>query len=1247
MMGSAGGSSYTPSGTPSDARGPCVMSSCWLGFLVFCCSAMLACSAPKAAWHPDADPGETAQWARDHLSDPDLAAEARRQLAWLCLLWSEGCPAAVQELAPRSARSEAATARPSEPAISSEAALVGAWLADGTLHGAAAARLWVQAAEVLLPLGSDGDRAATQALWRAVHHGESAPPLWSDAGPTDPGAQRLLGQGAAAQRVLRSIALARLGLGVGQLPSDLTIAQQTQPWSRRLMTGLEALAKGDPGAPPPAWNAQTAVALPVDVSAGGTARLALAVESPGILRLQVRWRGGGALVLGVRGERPLLAWLDGARLDLAEPGLAAAAKTLSDQGHQLDLLVAASADGDPLWLSWLADDAALASRRPQPPPPGMDPSPELEQVLHSTYLLLAEPASQGLTWWQQRFPKALLPSLRALFAGTTPQGGAAVDQVRAAWPLHGQALLMEAERHLESGNPQAAMEQLDLLQEPVGAKTAAMRARDIAHPPSLVLPSLALRRVRARALQQLGLADLGRLVLADEQPRSCAERKAVWETALEFGYRPLLRSWAPTTSASDCPQLWLTAAQLFQSAGESAKASHALDQALARPALARQARQRLLQSAALAGQAPPQGPAWLVDVAQDQWQAAQQAWLARDFRSAETALGNLVAAPGPTLAQRQQALRAGAPPPWTPWLRDGAKIAAEADDPQLVHGARLAWLLDQEFVVLLPGGGAIRRVHQVLRVLADDAAEAVGEVRVAQGADLELARTLLADGTALPPADTADKETVSLRGVQAGTAVEYAQVAYVAPEDPATGATRLDPFLLQAYDGPIRESELVVLVPDGVTATLEGSPSAPAANVKRVGPFTAYTYRALQVPRARMEQRAARPELALASVRLSAQADMRSILEPWQEALAAMIQKPSEMLLTWQQQAGLVPDGPRRWQALAQRIGFHVKQQHEGGIPGSAAAALEHRQGDRAALFYTLARRLGADACLVRVRPLAREPAGLIADPIDWGMELVMIRMPGRALWYDPGLEGGMLDHVRAGLRGRPGLLVGCQTAPEQLTVTVPRLGDGLDIRDIRADLLWSVDGAVTGRVQETLHGAVAALIRQHLATTPVAERDALVADLAGSAFPGLKLSWLEASGLDVENGPLVMRYSVAGQPSAQRQTSLDLGLYPAELGKTYAGLPQRRSALLLGYATDLRVQLRVHSPGKPILPVGSLKAHHRFVQTERTASPLPDGLQLEYHLAVTPGVVAPDDYPAAAEALRAVDTAEQLRLSR
>ena len=1224
-----------------------------LGVFAIAAAAAVACSAPRAAWRTDADPQETADWVRDHWTDPDQAAEARRQQAWLCLLWGRDCPLAAQ------------TAQGGETPVDQtemlelEAALVGGWLGDAAAGDAAAAGHpamvnraaagWLRAAKALQPFGVEGDRAATVALRRALQRAA----LSDRPAVVDPA---LTQRGAADQRVARALALAAADSpqSGSRLPAQLRAAQQIEPWSRRIVTGLDRATAAPFAAQPPEFAAGGALELPLEGTESGAARLALAVGRPGVAQVQLRWHGGGRALLGLGAERPLLAWLDGRRLGAGPEKTLAAPVELSGGPHVLDVLVAAAADGDPLGVVWLSADApATAPANPAQRPAAADVPPELQVVLDQTAALLAEPMAATLQWWQQHFPKAILPALRGLFAGAAAQEGEAVDQVRAVWPEHAAALLLDAHRHLDAGNPQAALEQLDLLRpRKLRGEGPGQVGLSISE-----LPSMQARLARIQALQQLGLGDLALAELRRERPHRCDQRGAVWQVALDAGHRSALRQLAADARADDCPELWLSAARLWQAADQQARAGAALQQALLRPASARQAQLRLEQNAALHGWPAPAQAQWHSDPGQAAWLRAQKAWLARDSAAADEALAALVGAKGPSLSQRQQALRAGAPAPWTRWQRDGAALAAEADDPSWASGARLAWLLDQEVVVLLPGGGAIRRVHQVLRVLTDEAAEAVGEVRVAQGADLEMARTLLADGSALAPADTADKETISLRGVEAGTAVEYAQVAYVEPEDEATGATRMDPFLFQAFDGPVRLSELVVLVPAGVTVTLDASARAPAAQVQQVGDFTVYTYRATQIPQARQEPRAARPETSLASVRLSAQASLSSLVEPWQEALQAGVRAAALPLQSWRDSLIRIPAGELRWRELALRVAQQVQQQHDGGLPGSAARALEQRQGDRAAVFYAAAVALGADACLVRVRPLAREPEALAADPLDWPMELVELPGPGGSQWFDPGLEGGLLNHVRAGLRGRTGLRIGCALAAEQRRVQVPALGEGQDTRMITGDIHWEADGSVRAEIAETLGGAMAALVRQLLMAAGPAERDTLIADLAGSAFPGLKLHSLAIDGLQA-SGPLVVRYVASGPASPQRLNTLDLGLMPAELGKGYAGLPQRSTALLLGYASELQVQWRIHSPGRPIQPVATLKAQHPLVQLLRRAAPLnakatapawqpSESLQLDYQLHVTPGVVAPGDYPALAETLRQVDLAEQLRLSR
>ncbi|MBM4346363.1 MAG: hypothetical protein FJ100_23555, partial [Deltaproteobacteria bacterium] len=96
--------------------------------------ATLSCSGP-AAWHRDADLDRLAVELPAHLSDPERAAEARRQLAWLCLLHDRACPQAF-----------AAVGEGDASGADQEAALLHALLRDGHPDAARSARAWLDAA---------------------------------------------------------------------------------------------------------------------------------------------------------------------------------------------------------------------------------------------------------------------------------------------------------------------------------------------------------------------------------------------------------------------------------------------------------------------------------------------------------------------------------------------------------------------------------------------------------------------------------------------------------------------------------------------------------------------------------------------------------------------------------------------------------------------------------------------------------------------------------------------------------------------------------------------------------------------------------------------------------------------------------------------------------------------------------------------------------------------------------------------
>lgn len=1178
---------------------------------------LCACSGPQLPWQPGIDVDRAEEQAMARWRDPATQNEGQALLGWMCLLHGRSCGLALDQ------RDTGATTL--------EQAVRAALLTDGQQKPEESASRWLDVAHIALHRSSrdpSADALASRAVERVCRLLQASPDAVQ--GLLDRrGAEvdRLLRHGSAVQRMKRAVALAAVG-AVRDRPesaedAELVVQFQERPLSRRLLTGVSAVVHL------PEWVTATAVALPpLAAQRGPAAGYALVARHPGIYHVQATWHSQVPVTMGLVSERPARIWLDGVPAS-AEPAKEQAVQAgIQQRAHVLDLVIPVANDGEVLWLQPLRQDqeSPSAEMPAEAVPPGLD----------RAFAALATADSKAradLTAW---FPKAVLPALADVLLGN--QAGEAVDRVLALLPSQTDAMLADAARHLESGNAQLALRHVETPDPSVdSARPGASSDRVDRH------------MLRGRALAALGLTDLA--ASAAEAAAAAAGRhcptwvKAV-ELATDVGHKPTLRRMmAGQVPCGTGEHAQIIASALF-AAGQHQRAEAWLAAALRQPAVASSAWQRLLAASALTATQPPKPPAYAADPSAELWNSYQMSAVANDEAAAQAALQSLLVGDHGSTPLRQRSLQAGATPPWTAFVRDGAVLAAQADDPAWAGAVRTAWLLDQEVVVLLPGGGAVRRVHQVVRVVAADAADDVGEVRVAQGADLEFARTILPDGSVVAPADTADKETISLRAVEAGTAIEYAQVVFVEPEDPATGATRLDPFTLQAADGPTRLSEYVVLVPDGISAAFRPSVTAPTAEVRKVGAWTAHIFRTSNRPRARIEPKAVRPELQLPSVQVTGQGSLTAAVEPWDERLESAAREESPALDSWLDLLRTRPDGVQRWQFAAQRLARNVVQSHDGGLSGSPSVALNQQKGDRAAVFYALARRIGVPACVVRVRPLSRDPPLDPPDPVDFGLQLVRIQLPDGEHWYDPGLEGGLLDHIRSGLRGRPGLLTGCGR-PDPRQVVVPSLGQDQDRRVINGTLLWAADGKVEGAFAEHLTGAVAAWVRQYLTTAPEAERNALFVELGKGLLAGAQIQVSEIVGLSNLGGPLELKWTLKAPAAAQRVSTLSLGLFPSELGKEFAVLPSRTMPLLFGYGQDLQLTLSIVSPARPVRPPADLDGRDRLLSWSRRAASQAGGLTLQWSLAATPGVVAADAYQDFAKAARGADAAEIIRLER
>ncbi len=1194
------------------------------------------CSASWTALDADVD----AARLDEHLATRPADTANFIQTAWLCVLHGRGCDRVTQPTPMWQPQPDGALEAQLARALATDGLgpvtpRLDAWLALADLaasafvqHGDRADRLLSLAVERLGPLAA---RDYALVSTRLAQRGESVQ-HWLDVGTTAERWRR--------ERALASWLAAPSPHGA-QRPLAMTVALAAEPLSRRLFTGLDRL----PDALPTPANLRP---LPSPTQVGDP--YALPARDAGVYRLQAQFAvtDRAPLLLRVEFAKPVRVWCDGRPLTRVEP--TAREETWLDLppgAHTLDLAVPIGQNGQPLALALLPGD------RTAQPPPQVTWHATLEVVLDA----LREPTSAAMTQLTQRFPHELLQADAAVQRADTRETealptSAVVDALLAHWPKHVDAQLMRAMYTRESGQAQLAWQSLQGLEEPPPPADVAVSVVATAPRSDLLLE-------RAMTYQALGLPDMAASsaeAAVQQQPLDCRILTRALGVGEDTLNRPLTRRLLAQPVLCPRERLARAFAQSMVGRLDDALATLLLEQA--EPAHAREAAGLARLLAQTLHKPLPPRPLWGEDRQADHWQTAQEAELRHDQTATQAALHHLLTAPGLPMEARQKAIQAGVQPIWQPFVRDGEQIAQVEVTDAFANGSATVWMLDQEIVQLLPDGGAIRRVHQVVRVREAAAADSVGEIRVAEGADLELARTILPDGSLVLPAETDDKETISLRAVAAGTTVEFAQIAYEPADDPATGATRLPLFHMQSTEAPVQLSEYIVLVPQGVPFHLDASSAAGAPVVKPMGAFTAYVFSRAALPRVRNEPRAVRPERVLPTVRALARPGLEPVIEPWNEALAAYVQSQDPALRAWGAALTQVPESFTRWQKLASRLALTVQHAHEGGSPGRPETALTEGKGDRASTFYTLARQAGADACLVRVWPMARLPADdpltpqAPVDPDDYGLEVVRLRvtLPHAAttteIWYDPAQEGGRLDHVRAGLRGRQGLLCGCATPPNDPRVTIPKLGAGADRRVIDVSLDWAEDGHLIGIVHEELYGAMAASVRSFLRGNGANDQQ-LAKELAEGAFDGAAVQLLRIDGLAGDDA-VTLAYEVTLAADRERADALDLDLWAEQLVQSYAQLPSRTTPLLFSHTLDLDVTLRVVPRGGAVheLPL-DVVVDAASLHYQRRARREGDAVVVKRHLVSEPAIVAPDAYGDFAQSLRAIDAADHVRLRR
>lgn len=1255
------------------------------------------CSAPMRLDSATLDVRARAAAAGAATADPRTRALGHLELAWLCLLHDHGC-------AQLPAHADAAVAGAPDMDL---AQLTRALGLQGTADVGRRARAWLDLAWWSAHAARPSSRAlgplAVLAAARlgSLDHASTVAALRDGVVAID----AVVAQASPLERWRLRAALDGL-LDVATVPSlaaddavrpEIAVRASLQPLSRRAFSGLQLLpaawAVPDDLVPLAAGTtsmsssaaAQVSPRLGADAGTAAVARrrddrVGLPPVEPGIWPLEARATlPAGRWALVVEAPRAMRLRLQlgdaAAAAHTLEPGLqlvalgseAVASGTamridvaMSRVGDEASLLLALTRLEGETTQGRAPDTAATAASSPEPP-----------AAVASTGRPVWADAAIALTASLLRGEVRRAPATPTL--GPQARALSALAGWEATWAAGPDAALLDRLLDLRDDHVDARVRRARLAREEGQASLARSLLTPLRHRLDAGDRSLAgradLRLELGWTAISDGLGDLGAaaaLAAVQSQPADCQVLRAALElvgTTLERGATRRLLA-----HARRCPQHVLELADAAAGVGDVGLARSLLLQARRSAPLRARADDRLASLDAIASLIPTEGAVLGADPAdrpvaapqtqiqrqrgraRELWRQAQVALAAGDTAGAQGPLTELLIGPGVDADQRLQAWRLGARAPWSSFVVDGKAFglsddAAGFDD----EGAESVWLLDQEVVVLLPGGGAIRRVHQLARVVDAAAAGKLGEVSVPVDAELELARTIRDDGTILAPAHTPDKDTLSLRGVVPGAVVEFAQVQVLGPDDPALHTTRLPMFVLASSDGPILRSDYVVLAPPGVEPQFEIGSEAPTAQTGTVGGWRSWRWTRERAPRWQPEPRANRPERTLPTVRVSVAADVAGVVEQVQEVLAAHLLRRDPRLEPWIDKARAAGRDIEAWRLLVASLMRSVEDGGSTGMPDPPERTVGEGKGDRAALLWHLARRAGLRACLLRIAPWTREPPWQNADLADYGLAAVALDLERdgkpRTVVFDGGIDGGLVDVLRPGLRNRPMLQLGCDAA--QPLARTGDLGAESDHRDVSFDVRWKADGGVVVQARDTLRGVLGVVVRNMLVSGDDGVKGAVLRQLASASFPGMQATWEGQDGLDDDAKPLVLRWRIDQPPTAERQDVLRLGLVPYRLGRDYAALPSRVWPLRFGHEIDMRVRVtvvsergRIHAPDDA--QVGAPGLSWSLLSQQSAGR-----LVLESNLRAKMGVVPAAAYPAFAKALHAVDVGETVRLER
>ena len=617
-----------------------------------------------------------------------------------------------------------------------------------------------------------------------------------------------------------------------------------------------------------------------------------------------------------------------------------------------------------------------------------------------------------------------------------------------------------------------------------------------------------------------------------------------------------------------------------------------------------------------------------------------------DARAADkTRVRAMALAPGDLALRRQLALSRGEDV--MRWAdRDGLALARDASV-KAPPGASAVRLLDHGAVQVYPDGGAVERVHSVVRVLDKKGVSRFGEAHLPGDAEVLRLRTIKRDGRTLEPESIPEKEGVTMPGVEPGDAIEIDYLRAIAPRGPELPGIGLGGFFFRDEQTPMVESTYEVRGPAQLPLEVDAHNAAAPAIEKAAGEQR-FRMSARNVAPQEPEPHEPPEAETMPWIQVGSGAGQRDLLRSMADWVLLRGRPGSATDELARAAGGATP------RERARRIHAAVAQAVRGRSQGSdfsvpAAHVLAQGRGNRLLPLKAALASAGIGSHIVMVRGFNQDQAPYrFPRPDAYGWAVLRIDLPDGAAWVDPSYRLAPFDQLPPFLRGQDAWVVP-EPGEEPQQIRTPA-GPAEDGREVALQLELDSTGGATGGGRDRHLGFEAAGLKDALERYDDTQRKQAVESMLGRGLRGVELESLAAEGEAEVGGATTLVYGLRVQLARRDGPRLlvPASVLPQRLSRRWVQKAERTLPLLVDSAEKQTTRAEIALPEgfhlrAPPPPVALRTAYGEFSWSAREQG---GKLVIEESFALPQQRVAPARYAEFADFARRVDEVEDRELA-